>query len=81
MEIMQESLAVRFGRRVRMRTIKRMNNAMTYMVATAWAVLFDHVFDALTGGHEGLGMRLLHALVFTLIAIVITMLSEDDEDD
>ena len=76
------SILTRFGRRVRKRMTSRMNNAISYMVATAWAALFDQLFDIITGGHEGIGMRLIHALVFTLVAIVLTMATEahDDED-
>lgn len=59
-----------------------MRQAFTFLVANAWSELFNDVFRMITGDDIHVLMRLLHAFIFTVLAVMITMLFEwDDEMD
>lgn len=66
--------------RVRRRLSKRVNEAFTFLVATAWSVFFDDIFYTLTGEDPSLLTRALHALSFTLFAVIVAVLFDDDDD-
>ena len=51
-----------------------MREAFTFLVATAWVEFFNDVFVMITGETTHILMRLVHALVFTLLAVVVTVL-------
>lgn len=65
--------------RIRRRLGSRMREAFTFLVATAWAELFNDLFQIVTGESTHILMRLLHAFVLTLLAVVVTVLFESDE--
>lgn len=68
--------------RVRKRLGKRMREAFTFLVATAWSALFNDIFRMIAGDSTHILMRLLHAFMFTLLAVAITILFEpSDETD
>lgn len=59
-----------------------MRQAFTFLVANAWSELFNDVFRMITGDDIHVLMRLLHAFIFTILAVMVTMLFEwDDEMD
>ena len=58
-----------------------MREAFSFLVATAWAELFNDMFTAIVGENTSVWMRLIHALVFTLIAVVVTIMFDNDEED
>jgi len=66
--------------RVRKRLGKRMREAFTFLVATAWSELFNDVFRMVAGNSTHILMRLLHAFMFTLLAVAVTILFESDEE-
>ena len=57
-----------------------MREAFTFLVATAWSELFNDAFRMVTGESTHILMRLLHALMFTLLAVTVTILFETDEE-
>lgn len=65
--------------RVRRRLGKRMREAFTFLVATAWSELFNELFVRIAGDSTHLLMRVLHALAFTVLAVVVTVLFEEDD--
>lgn len=65
--------------RVRKRLVHRFNEALTFLVATAWTLLFDDIFVALTGENPSLPVRMLHACVFTLAVVVISVVLDAEE--
>ena len=67
--------------RIRKRLGSRLREAFTFLVATAWTQLFDDLFLTITGDDTHLGVRLLHAVLFTLVAVAVTIIFEDDHDD
>lgn len=67
--------------RIRTRLGRRMHEALTFMVATAWAELFDDLFIAIAGEQANMLMRLVHAFSFTVFAVLITLLFEGDDED
>lgn len=78
-------MAVRVGardisQRVRKRLGKRMREAFTFLVATAWSELFNDVFRMVAGDSTHILVRLLHAFMFTLIAVAVTILFESDDE-
>lgn len=56
-----------------------MREAFTFLVATAWAELFNDIFVMITGNSTHIFIRLLHALAFTLLAVLVSLLFEGDE--
>ena len=74
------SIIHHLGRRIRRRLSRRVNEAFTFLVATAWSVFFDDVFYSMTGEEPSLGTRALHALAFTLFAVIVSLLFDDDDD-
>ena len=64
--------------RLQKRLGKRMHEAFTFLVAAAWAELFNDIFVMITGDNTHIFMRLLHAIVFTLLALLVTILVEGD---
>lgn len=68
--------------RVHKRLRGRMVQAFSFLVATAWAEVFESVFDAIVGGHESLMGKLVYALAFTVIAALLAeFFGDDDEGD
>ena len=51
------------------------------MIATAWAQLFDEIFVLIVGEDPSLFLRIIQAILFTLIAVVATMVFDDDGND
>lgn len=58
-----------------------MREAFTFLVAAAWSELFNDVFLMVTGNNTHILMRLLHAFLFTLLAVVFTILFEPAEEE
>lgn len=58
-----------------------MHEAFTFLVATAWAELFNDLFVLIAGDSTHIFMRLLHAVAFTLIAVLVSILFESDATD
>lgn len=69
------------GGRIKRRLGKRLRGALTFLVATAWAELFNDIFVMITGDSSSILMRLLHAFAFTLLAVLVTVLFEGDAMD
>ena len=69
--------------RVRRRLGIRMREAFTFLVATAWAELFHELFLVIGGDDTHVLMRFAHAIMFTVLAVLITLVfdMEDDEKD
>jgi len=67
--------------RVQRRLRRRINDAFGFMVATAWASLFDDIFSRIVGDDPNMFLRIIHALVFTVIAALATMMLDDEDDD
>lgn len=67
-------------KRVRKRLGKRMREAFTFLVATAWSELFNDIFRMVAGNSTHILMRLLHAFMFTLLAVAVTILFESDDE-
>jgi uncharacterized membrane protein len=65
--------------RVRQRLRKRMFEAFTFLVATSWAALFNDIFSLIAGEDASLLMRAVHAVMFTVFAVLITMLLDVDD--
>lgn len=65
--------------RVRRRLGLRMREAFTFLVATAWAELFHELFTAIAGDGTHIVMRLAHAVMFTVLAVLVTLLFEDED--
>ena len=66
--------------RVRQRLRKRMFEAFTFLVATSWAAFFDDIFYTLAGEDVSLLMRAVHAVMFTVFAVLVTMMFDQDDD-
>ena len=66
--------------RIRKRLGKRLRDAFTFLVATAWSELFNDIFIAVTGEGTHILVRLMHALMFTLLAVLITILFESNDE-
>lgn len=58
-----------------------MREAFTFLVATAWSELFNDMFRMVAGDSTHILMRLLHAIIFTLLAVTVTILFESDEEE
>lgn len=67
--------------RIRRRLGRRMREAFTFLVATAWSELFNDVFRMVTGDSTHILMRLLHAFLFTLLAVTASLLFNSDEEE
>jgi hypothetical protein len=67
--------------RIRRRLGRRMREAFTFLVATAWSELFNDVFQVIAGGSTHILMRLLHAFMFTLLAVAVTILFDNEKDE
>lgn len=67
--------------RVKRRLGKRLREAFTFLVATAWSELFSDLFTMIAGDSTHIGMRLLHALMFTLLAVAVTLLFESSDEE
>lgn len=57
-----------------------MREAFTFLVATAWSALFDDIFRMIAGDHTHILIRLLHAFMFTLLAVAVTILFESNDE-
>ena len=66
--------------RIRKRLGGRLREVFTFLVATAWSELFNDIFQMVTGESTHISLRLLHALVFTLLAVTVTILFESDDE-
>ena len=66
--------------RVRRRLRKRMFEAFTFLVATSWAAFFDDIFFTIAGEDASLLMRAVHAVMFTVFAVLVTMTLDRDDD-
>lgn len=66
---------------MRKRLASRMSEAFSFMVATAWTSLFDDLFSQIVGDREGIFWRLVYALVFTILAVLFTMLMDSIEKE
>ena len=71
---------ISFHRRVQKRLKRRINDAFGFMVATAWASLFDEVFVMIVGENPNIFLRIVQAVLFTILAVVATMLFDRDDD-
>ena len=69
------------GRRIRKRMVYRMNDAMTFLVATAWTLLFDDIFMMITGDDPSLFARVMHAVSFTFIVVLISVAFDSEETE
>lgn len=58
-----------------------MREAFTFLVAAAWAKLFDDLFMLIVGETTHILMTILHAVMFTLLAVVVTIVFESDRDE
>lgn len=67
--------------RITRRLGKRTREAFAFLVATAWAELFNDVFELLIGDRTSILMRILYALAFTFVAAVVAVMFDDDDDD
>ena len=67
--------------RVKRRLGNRMREAFTFLVATAWMELFNDIFTYITGDSSHILARVIHAVLFTVIAVIITVTFENDSDD
>lgn len=56
-----------------------MHDAFTFLIAVAWSKLFNDVFRMVVGDSPHILMRLLHAFMFTLLGVVVTILFEPDD--
>ena len=65
--------------RIQKRLAKRMHEAFTFLVATAWAELFNDLFVMIAGDSTHIFMRLVHAFAFTLLAVLVTILFDKEE--
>lgn len=64
------------AKRVRKRLGKRMREAFSFLVA--WAELFHDAFNIITGDNSSIVMRMIHAIGFTVIAVFVTVMFEND---
>ena len=67
--------------RVHKRLRGRMVQAFSFLVATAWAELFEGIFDAVVGGHDTLLSKLVYAIAFTVIAALLAEFFGDDDEE
>jgi hypothetical protein len=67
-----------FNARLSRRMKKRLVQAFSFMVATAWTSVFTNAFDTITGGHTTLLGNLLYALLFTVLATALATVLDDD---
>ena len=68
--------------RVHKRLRGRMVQAFSFLVATAWAEVFESVFDYVVGGHESLWGKLVYAVAFTVIAALLAeFLGDGDAEE
>ena len=56
-----------------------MREAFTFLVATAWTELFNDIFSMIVGEKTNIFIRFLHALAFTVLAVVFTVLFDTDD--
>lgn len=68
-------------KRVARRLGKRTREAFAFLVATAWAELFNDVFELVIGDRTNILMRVLYALAFTVVASVVAMMFDEDDDN
>ena len=67
--------------RVRRRLGNRMREAFTFLVATAWLELFNGIFEIIAGDSTHILMSLFHAITFTILAVIVTVLFDDDTEE
>lgn len=69
--------------RIQKRLGKRMHEAFTFLVANAWAELFNDLFVMIAGDSTHIFMRLFHAFAFTILAVLVTIIfdKEDAHED
>lgn len=60
---------------------KRSTDVFAYMLRTAWAMVFREIFNMLIGKDPPFHIRLLTAICFTLIAVVVTVYTTSDEEE
>ena len=65
---------------MRHRLGKRTRDAFAFLVATAWSELFNDVFQVIVGDRTNILMRVMYAVAFTLLAAVIAMVFDDDDE-
>jgi len=70
-----------FSSRVRTRVGRRLSQAFTFLVATAWLSLFEDLFYAIAGAESSLVSRLLFAMLFTLLSVVLAIVFEVEDDE
>ena len=63
--------------RLRRRFTERFHGAMTFAVATAWLAVMEEGLRLLTGDREGLVARTVHAVCITIVAVLMTLLTDD----
>ena len=74
--------AVKIQQGVCTRLRRRLAQAFSVLVATAWMDLFRHTFDDITDGHASISSHLIFALLFTLLAaIASSLLDMEDKID
>ena len=70
-----------FGGRIRRRVGIRLREAFSFLVATAWAELFNDIFHMIAGDSTHIFMRILQALIFTVLAVVVAIMFESDNEE
>ena len=60
---------------------RRIAEAFSFLVATAWADLFDELFTIIAGDSDSFLRKLLYAITFTVIAATLAVFLGDDGDD
>jgi len=66
--------------RIRKRLGGRMREAFSFLVATAWIEFFNELFRIVAGDNTHILKRLLHAMMFTLLAVTVAIFSESDDE-
>jgi hypothetical protein len=75
-----EAQTADLAQRLRRRLTSRIGAAMAFLVATAWSNFFQDLFDVLTGGRTSIVAHALYAVLFTVLAAVVAVLTGDDDD-
>ena len=82
MKTPQPTILEAFQGRIGRRLVRRLNDAFSFMVATAWATLFDDIFTLVSGERDSLVWRFVYAIAFTILAVIFTMFMDRwDEDE
>jgi hypothetical protein len=67
-----------FGGRVRRRVGIRLRDAFSFLVASAWAEVFNDIFYMIVGDTKHIFIRIIQALIFTVMAVVMAIMFESD---